>query len=122
MVALISSIFSLSLSWGVTMLGNLPALLRPGPSRRGICLIKLSEARKALYFFASFLSLFIFLRSSADIAGIPNSLAWSRWTWSPSTHTFILGLGMCFNFTVPLKRLSLGDRSSSDQFGTQWSP
>lgn len=28
-------------------LGNFPALLRPGPSRRGICLITASEARKA---------------------------------------------------------------------------
>lgn len=28
-------------------LGNLPALFRPGPSRRGICLITASLARKA---------------------------------------------------------------------------
>ena len=32
---------------------TLPALDRPGPSRRGICLIKASEARKASYFLAS---------------------------------------------------------------------
>ena len=32
---------------------HLPALDRPGPSRRGICLIKASEARKASYFLAS---------------------------------------------------------------------
>ena len=40
------------LSLCVTKVGNLPALLRPGPKRRGICLIKLSEARNASYFLA----------------------------------------------------------------------
>ena len=30
-----------------TGVGNLPALERPGPSRRGICLMSASEARKA---------------------------------------------------------------------------
>ena len=33
--------------------GNLPALLRPGPSRRGICLMTESDARNAEYFFAA---------------------------------------------------------------------
>ncbi len=33
--------------------GNLPALLRPGPSRRGICLMTASEARKAWYDWAA---------------------------------------------------------------------
>lgn len=33
--------------------GNLPALLRPGPSRRGIILITESEARNAEYFLAA---------------------------------------------------------------------
>lgn len=33
--------------------GNLPALFRPGPSRRGICLITVSEATKAAYFLAA---------------------------------------------------------------------
>lgn len=33
--------------------GNLPALLRPGPRIRGICLIRDSEARKASYFLAA---------------------------------------------------------------------
>ena len=37
----------------VIMVGNLPALFSPGPSHRGICLIKLSEARKASYFLAA---------------------------------------------------------------------
>ena len=43
--------------------GNFPALERPGPSRRGICFIKASEAMKASYFFASFLTSFLFLFS-----------------------------------------------------------
>ena len=33
-------------------MGNFPALFRPGPRILGICLIKESEAKKALYFFA----------------------------------------------------------------------
>ena len=32
--------------------GNLPAVFKSGPSRRGICLIKLSEAWKTWYFLA----------------------------------------------------------------------
>lgn len=52
MVALISSTLSLSFSEWVHMVGNLPALLRPGPTRRGICLIRASEAMKASYFLA----------------------------------------------------------------------
>jgi len=39
--------FSSSLSLCVTSVGNLPALFRPGPSSRGICLITDSDARKA---------------------------------------------------------------------------
>jgi hypothetical protein len=38
-------------------------LERPGPSKRGICLIKASEAKKASYFLASFLTSFLFLLS-----------------------------------------------------------
>merc|ERR1739844_621017 len=34
--------------------GNLPALVSPGPKRRGICLIMLSEARKKSYLLANF--------------------------------------------------------------------
>jgi hypothetical protein len=47
----------------VHSVGNLPALFRPGPRRRGICLITDSEARNWLYFFASFLISFLFLFS-----------------------------------------------------------
>jgi hypothetical protein len=36
---------------------------KPGPSNRGICLMRVSEARKASYFFASFLTSFLFLFS-----------------------------------------------------------
>ena len=44
------------------LLRHLP-LERPGPNRRGICLIKASEAKKASYFLASFLTSFLFLLS-----------------------------------------------------------
>jgi hypothetical protein len=44
-----------------TGVGNLPALERPGPKRRGICLIRESEAMKASYLRASFLISFLFL-------------------------------------------------------------
>ena len=39
--------------WG-SRVGNLPALLKPGPSSLGICLIRLSDARKASYFLARY--------------------------------------------------------------------
>jgi hypothetical protein len=52
MVALTSSILAVIDSWWVRRPGNLPALFKPGPSRRGICLISDSEARKASYFLA----------------------------------------------------------------------
>lgn len=42
---------------------NLPALFKPGPKRRGICLMTASEARKAWYFLASFFTSFLFLLS-----------------------------------------------------------
>lgn len=41
----------------------LPALLRPGPKRRGISLITDSDAKKAWYFLASFFTSFLFLLS-----------------------------------------------------------
>merc|ERR1712137_743559 len=56
-----SSTFVARSSVGSTSVGNFPALFRPGPSRRGICLIRLSEARKAWYFLANFLMSFLFL-------------------------------------------------------------
>ena len=34
-------------------MGNLPALFRPGPNKRGICLITVSLAKKPLYFLAA---------------------------------------------------------------------
>jgi len=42
---------------------NLPALLRPGPKRRGICLMTDSDAKKAWYCLESFLTNFLFLFS-----------------------------------------------------------
>merc|ERR1712213_265209 len=56
MVDLRSMTFASMLSLWVRRAGNLPALFSPGPKRRGICLIKDSEARKASYFLASFLT------------------------------------------------------------------
>lgn len=44
---------SSSLSLWDTSVGNFPALLRPGPRRRGICLITASDAKKAAYFLAA---------------------------------------------------------------------
>ena len=65
-----SSTLSVSESLGPTSAGNLPARFKPGPSRRGICLMSVPLARNASYFLASFLTsflfLFIFLRSSTD--------------------------------------------------------
>ena len=52
MVALTSSTLPVMDSPWVTMVGNFPALLRPGPRIRGICLIRVSDARKASYFLA----------------------------------------------------------------------
>ena len=55
-------------------LDNMP-LERPGPKRRGICLMRVSDAMKASYFRASFLISFLFLlsflRSSLDMASTP---------------------------------------------------
>merc|ERR1740129_1263719 len=82
MVDFRSVTFASKLSLWVTKEGNLPALLSPGPKSLGICLIKVSEARKASYFLASFftffLSLFSFLRSSADMQSMPRDLASSQ--------------------------------------------
>merc|ERR1712121_452124 len=103
MVDLRSRTLSSILSLWVRRAGNLPALLRPGPSRRGICLMRDSEARKASYFLANFLTSFLFLlsflRSSALIEGMPLALASSQCCWSPNTHTLNLGLGTCFSLT-----------------------
>lgn len=52
MVPLTSSTFTNMLSVCVRREGNFPALLSPGPRIRGICLMRLSEARKASYFLA----------------------------------------------------------------------
>jgi hypothetical protein len=66
--------------------GDIP-LERPGPKRRGICLIKVSEATKASYlrasFLMSFLFLFSFFKSSELMASTPPCLARSISCWSP---------------------------------------
>jgi hypothetical protein len=80
MVERTSVILLLRSSAWATGVGNLPAvgehkkkkketrrqnapLDKPGPNKRGICLINVSEARKASYFLASFLTNFLFLFS-----------------------------------------------------------
>lgn len=52
MVDLTSSTLVFMFSLWVSREGNLPALFKPGPRIRGICLIRDSEARKASYFLA----------------------------------------------------------------------
>lgn len=75
--------------WFVFEDGENVPLDRPGPNRRGICLMRPSEATKASYlrasFLMSFLFLFSFLRSSADMPSMPWCLARSRSCWSPRT-------------------------------------
>ena len=53
MVDLVSSTLPLIESWWDIGVGNFPALFKPGPKSLGICLISVSEARKALYFLAA---------------------------------------------------------------------
>ncbi|KAE9535839.1 hypothetical protein AGLY_007740 [Aphis glycines] len=64
MVALTSSIF---------IPGNLPALFKPGPNKRGICLIRASLAKNASYrlanFFTNFLFLLSFFKASTSMNG-----------------------------------------------------
>jgi len=55
MVALTSSIFSARFALSSSSVGNLLALVRPGPRIRGICLMRVPEARKESYFLANFL-------------------------------------------------------------------
>ena len=52
MVDFTSSIFPVIESPCVNIAGNLPALFKPGPRIRGICLINESEAKKASYLLA----------------------------------------------------------------------
>merc|ERR1712241_919466 len=82
MVDLRSRTLALRSSEWVTSEGNFPALLRPGPKSLGICLMRVSEARKASYFlarpFTFFLSLLSFFRSSADIKSMPLAFASSQ--------------------------------------------
>lgn len=114
MVALVSSTLPFIDSAWEMGVGNLPALLRPGPSILGICLIKESDARKASYFLASFLTnflfLFNFLRASASIQGIWLARASSMCCWSPKMQTLNLGRGMYFSLEREANPSSLGKR------------
>merc|ERR1719443_1910958 len=97
------------LSLWVTRVGNFPALLRPGPNNLGICLIKVSEAMKASYLAASFLtfflSLFSFLRSSVDMASMPRDLASSLCCWAPSRHTLFFSTVWTHSYRVSRETL-----------------
>ena len=79
MVAFISSSLSLSFSLCVHIVGNLPALLSPGPRRRGICLIKASEATKASYFLAVDELQKEFSQTGRGLYTISNVIGWSEW-------------------------------------------
>merc|ERR1719356_338167 len=61
-----------------TIVGNLPALFKPGPSNLGICGTSTWEAKKAskdwANFFTSFLFLLSFFKSSTLLNGMP-----ARW-------------------------------------------
>ena len=57
----VATMFSL---W-VSKEGSFPTLFRPRPRIHGICLIRDSEAKKALCFLASFLTRFLFLLNSS---------------------------------------------------------
>ena len=91
---------SISSAW-VNKLGNFPALFKPGPNKRGICLMRDSEAMKASYFLANFLTFFLsllsFFKSSALMNGIPLALASSQCCWSPKMHTEYFGFGICLS-------------------------
>ena len=58
-----SSALGTTFSLWVSKEENLPALFRPGPRNQGICLIRDSEAKKAPYFLASFLTSVLYLLS-----------------------------------------------------------
>lgn len=100
-VALTSSIFDVIDSEWASRPGNLPALFKPGPNNLGICLINDSDAKKASYFLANFLTNFLFLfnffKASASMNGTSLAFASSQCCWSPKIHTCILGRGMYFN-------------------------
>merc|ERR1719512_270976 len=90
MVDLTSLIFSCISSLGPRRVGNLPALVNPGPKRRGICLIMLLDARKKSYFLASFLTSFLFLfnffKSSTERWSTPIRSACSQCAALPRTQ------------------------------------
>merc|ERR550514_731229 len=117
MVALTVSHFSWMESVAARRVGNLPALLRPGPRRRGICLIRVSEARNASYFLANFLTTFLFLlnflRPSTSFQSMPMASAFSTWTALPRTQIFMFGRGMTGSLKVPEKRLPLASLPST---------
>merc|ERR1711976_22075 len=52
--------------------GNLPALFRPGPSKRGILRINVEDARKAWCSAASFFTNFVLVK----LGQVSHSLAW----------------------------------------------
>merc|ERR1711924_319302 len=110
MLFLTSATFSSKLSLWVTKVGNLPALFKPGPNKRGICLMMESEAKKPWYFlasfFTSFLFFFSFFKASTSMQSRPMALASSQCWASPRRQNFMRGLGKYGSLTVPLKRLS----------------
>ena len=66
---------------------NVP-LDKPGPNKRGICLIKVSEARKASYFLASFLTNFLFLFNLIEAIMSISSCIWANPKTKHKTYFF----------------------------------
>ncbi|CAG2058298.1 unnamed protein product [Timema podura] len=75
--------------------GNLPALLRPGPRRRGICLISASLARNASYFLAETSTISqpyssgTIVPSNSSVTGVDGHMNHNNWlTWKDRNPTY----------------------------------
>merc|ERR1719329_1265544 len=88
--------------------GNLPALFKPGPSKRGICGMRTCDARKPSYFWASFFhELLVFVQFLQVLHALEFSTATLCLLAMHSiseNDTFMRGRGMCGSLMVPAKR------------------
>ena len=96
---------------------------RPGPKRRGICLMRVSEATKASYLRASFLINFLFLlsffKSSEDMASTPPCLARSISCWSPRMlpSSQPKPLHPCYSVDIPDAHTRAGNNGQTNSSG-----
>ena len=112
MVALVSSTLLTIESWWDRGVGNLPALFNPGPKILGICLIKVSEAKKALYFLAEndrkqMQSGHVHLKDvyfSEVVCHITIKGKFNVFIWSYSIY-IILGLNSSYKFKISIPHL-----------------